>query len=83
MCGDSQPGGQVQASPDSLPRSQPGGSSKKLAALHSNKKARASQSLPLPVPEHFALRAKRSKGCTPPRRTPRCCSPQTPAPRAP
>ena len=33
MCGDSQPGGHVQASPDSLPRSQPSGLSNKLVAL--------------------------------------------------
>ena len=54
MCGDSQPGGHVQASPDSLPRSQPSGWSNKLLALPYG----GSQSLPLPAPEHFVLWAR-------------------------
>lgn len=36
MCGDSQPGGHVQASPDSLPRSQPDGFCNSIVASPSN-----------------------------------------------
>ena len=58
MCGDSQPGGHMQASPDSLPRSQP---SQWLVQTSCPYLAGPAKAIPLPVPEHFALWGKKAK----------------------